>query len=58
MQQLIVDSDGEWFLNKGIFPFVDPISKHRFEPNVHTQIKPNAWILSQPVLEKQTKVKK
>lgn len=58
MQQLIVDSDGEWFVNKGLFPFVDPISGHRFEPNVQTQIKSNKWIEGQPVLEKQVKAKK
>ena len=53
MQQLIVDKDGDWFTNKGVFPFQDPISGTRFEPGVAVQVKSNDWIVSQPVLEKQ-----
>jgi hypothetical protein len=58
MQVLIVDTDGESFVNKGQFPFVDPTTGVRFEPGVAVQVKSNAWIASQPVLEKQTKAKK
>jgi hypothetical protein len=57
MQQLIVDNDGDWFLNKGQYPFIDPTTGVRFEPNVKVQVKETAWIKSQPVLEKQPKEK-
>lgn len=53
MQQFIVDADGDWYINKGAFPFVDPTTGTRFEPNIRVQIKTNPWIAGQPVLEKQ-----
>ena len=58
MQVLIVDADGDTFLNKGLFPSVDPTTKVRFEPGTAVQVKSNPWIEGQPVLEKQPKPKK
>jgi len=52
MQQLIVDADGIWFVNKGSFPFIDPTTGTRFEPAVQVKIKENDWIKNQPVIEK------
>lgn len=53
MNQLIVDKDGEWFSNVGLFPFIDPTTNTRFEPGVQVKIKSNDWIKGQPVLVKQ-----
>lgn len=58
MQVLIVDAEGDTFVNKGQFPFVDPSTGVRFEPGTAVQVKSTAWIASQPVLEKQAKPKK
>lgn len=49
-QQIVVDQDGEWFVNQGAFPFTDPTSGVRFEPSVQVKVKRSDWMKGQPVI--------
>lgn len=51
-QQLIVDPDGEFFVNTSEFPFVDYSTGVRFEPSVHVKVKQSDWMKGQPVIVK------
>lgn len=48
----IVDESGEWFVNNGQFPFVDPMTGNRFEPNTMMKVLPTEWLAGQPVIGK------
>lgn len=53
MQTRIVhDSKGEWLVNLAKFPFVDPDSGCRFDPNVPTQARVTDWVKSQEAVIK------
>ena len=52
MQQLVVDKDGSWFLNKGSFPFTDPTTGVQYAPRLAVKAKETDWLKSQPVIEK------
>lgn len=49
--QNIIDEDGEWVVNTGVFPFVDPTTGVRYEPNQRTKVKVNDWLEGQPVFK-------
>jgi hypothetical protein len=51
-QQVIVDDKGEFFVNKGVFPFVDPTNGVRFEPDTPVKVVQTAWMKGQPVIQK------
>lgn len=43
----VADKAGEWLLNGGRFPFVDPDSGTRFEPGMKTKAKVTEWAKAQ-----------
>lgn len=47
----IYDADGTWWINTSAFPFVDPTSGCRFEPQVPTRAKVTDWMKTQPVIQ-------
>lgn len=53
MLQVIIDADGDFYVNKGAFPFLDPTNGVRFEPGQPVKVKPTTWLANQPVIEKQ-----
>ena len=50
--RIIHDNKGQWLVNLAKFPFVDPDSGCRFDPNVPTQAKVTAWVKSQEAVIK------
>lgn len=50
-QQLVVDKDGDWFVNIGQYPFIDPTNLVRFEPGIAVKIKQSVWMKGQPVIQ-------
>ena len=46
----VVDDNGIVYVNKGVFPFVDPTTGVRFEPGEEVKVLPTSWIKSQSVL--------
>lgn len=48
----IVDKkDGEWFISRALYPYAHGTREGvRFEPQVPTKIKSDAWIESQPLI--------
>ena len=52
MDQRVYDEDGVWLVNTGMCRFVDPLTGYFYEPGVRTKAKLNAWLESQPVIEK------
>ena len=49
---VIVDVKGEWFVNVGAFPFTDPTTKVKFEPQTPTKVVQSDWMKGQPVIQK------
>ena len=47
---VVVDDSGIVYVNKGVFPFVDPTTGVRFEPGEEVKVLPTPWIKSQSVL--------
>jgi len=43
----IADSSGKWYVNKGVYPFVDSESGTRFEPGEKTKATPTSWMAVQ-----------
>lgn len=39
----VIDKDGDWFVNRGLFRFVDGDSGAIYEPGVPTKVKDTAW---------------
>lgn len=49
----IVDPQGTWYLNTGVFNFHDPDSKTVFEAGVLTKATKTEWVKGQPVIVEQ-----
>lgn len=47
----IHDINGTWWINTAQFPFVDPTSNCRFDPQTPTQTKETAWMKGQPMIK-------
>ena len=47
----IHDADGTWWINTAAFPFVDPTTSCRFDPQIPTQTKVTSWMKTQPVIK-------
>lgn len=46
VDMVIIDRDGEWFVNRALFPMPDP-DGNVFQPMMPTKIKSNDWIKAQ-----------
>ena len=52
-QMLIVDEKApDFYVNNGSFPFVDPSTGVRFEPEVQVKVLRSSWMAGQPVIKK------
>lgn len=49
-QQIVIDRNGQWFLNTGAYVIVDTETGNRFESGKLTKVEPNEWVKSQPTL--------
>ena len=49
-QQIVIDRNGQWFLNTGAYVIVDTETGNRFESGKLTKVKSNEWVKSQPTL--------
>jgi hypothetical protein len=53
MEFRIYDADGEWYVNKGVFPLVDGTDNTtRFEPGMPVQVTVTRWLAGQSALVK------
>ena len=66
MQMVVIDADGEWWINTAAYPMVDSFrlvnpngedvpenhTNFRFESGVKYRIRPTAWMATQPTLVK------
>lgn len=43
----VVDSDGSWYVNKGVYPIIDAEGGARFEPGVPTRAIGTQWVENQ-----------
>jgi hypothetical protein len=58
-QMLIVDEKApDFYVNNGSFPFVDPSTGVRFEPEVQVKVKQSDWMKGQPCIQKVEKPSK
>jgi hypothetical protein len=46
----IIDRDGEWFVHRGLFRFVDPTNGNFFEPGLPTKVIKTDWMASQELI--------
>lgn len=47
MNLKIIDNGGEWFLNQGVFSFIDPETNIRYDPGVHVKTARTDWLTLQ-----------
>jgi len=50
-RQLVIDEDGVWITNSGMFPFTDPTTMVRYEPGTRVKACPTDWVMAQAVMQ-------
>ncbi len=46
----VIDLNGKWYMNTGLYAFNDPESSTVMEPGVLMKVTETAWLKSQPVM--------